>query len=462
MTHGSDHPTVFLTKINALMRKLITLLFIFCYILSPPGPVYGQEAMEAAEQQSVVDSLIETLANHYVFPDVAQKMGDHLRKQFKAGVFGGLTNPVSFADRLTEELQFISKDRHLRVNFNPDGAQMMRAHQDEEGPGEPDEEFLNSLKRENFGFREIKILEGNVGYLDLRGFMPAALAGETAAAAMNLLSNTDAIIFDLRQNGGGDPGMIQLLTSYLYEGHDHIHLNNFYFRPTNDTTQTWTLPYVPGQRNPDAEVVVLTSGYTFSAAEEFTYNLKNLERATIVGETTGGGAHPGGTRPIDQRFVAFVPNGRAINPITHTNWEGTGVSTHLAVDPEKALAVGHLTAIEKLGEKAKTEEDKRYYQWYATYLKAKAEPVVLTEEQLEACTGQFGPRNLLQKDGRLLYQRSGRPEMELVILNPTTFVLKEDPNIRFSVEIDQGKAHALILENVDGWREKTERTDAQP
>lgn len=192
MNHGSDHPTVFLTKINAIMRKLITLLFVLSYILNPPGPVYGQETMDAAERQTVVDSLIKTLADHYVFPDVAQKMGDHLRKKHKAGAFNDLANPVAF------------------------------------------------------------------------------------------------------------------------------------------------------------------------------------------------------------------------------------------------------------------------------YLKAKAEPVVLTEEQLESCTGQFGPRSLLQKDGRLFYQRSGRPEMELVILNPTTFVLKEDPNIRFSVEIDRGKAHALVLESVDGWREKTERTDAQP
>ena len=374
-----------------------------------------------------------------------------------------LTNPIAFGGQLTADLQSISKDKHLRVRFDPDGAKAMRAMQDEEEEEqEPDEAYLKRLQRDNFGFKEVKILEGNVGYLDLRGFMSPSHAGETATAAMNMLANTDAIIFDLRQNGGGDPGMIQLLTSYLYDANDQVHLNSFYFRPSDDTTQTWTLPYVPGNRNPNAEVLVLTSGRTFSAAEEFTYNLKNLERATIVGETTGGGAHPGGTRPIGERFTAFVPIGRAINPITNTNWEGTGVSPHVETTKEKALAVAHQLAMEKLAEKSESDEDKHYYHWFAEYLKAKVEPVSLSAEQMKACVGTFGPRNLLYEDGKLVYQRSGRPQMALRVLSPTSFALQEDPTIRFSVEMEDGKAVALVLERVDGWKERLERTEVQP
>ncbi|MCB9290081.1 MAG: S41 family peptidase [Lewinellaceae bacterium] len=446
------------------MRKLtiIFLAFLAPGLFRPAASAQG--TLSAEEQSITIDSLIRSLEENYVFPELAKEMGEHLLRKNKAGAFKELTEPVAFADRLTEEIQSISKDKHLRVRFDPEGAAHMRADSErgEEEEPEPPQEWLKQMARSNYGFQEVKILEGNVGYLDLRGFMPAAYAGETATAAMNMLSNTDAIIFDLRQNGGGDPGMIQLLTSYLYDSGRSVHLNSFYFRQTNDTSQTWTLPYIPGKRNPDAEVFVLTSSYTFSAAEEFTYNLKNLERATIVGETTGGGAHPGGTMPIADRFVAFIPLGRAINPITNTNWEGTGVSPHVDVEKEKALDVAHQLALEKLAEKAETEEDQRYYEWIGAYLKAKNEPAALSKAQMEACAGNYGARNLIVEDGELVYQRTGRPRMELIALSPTTFALKDDPELRFTLEMENGEATALILESISGWKERTERSRAQP
>lgn len=439
------------------------LIFLFCVFLFPGLPAATAQGTLAAGEQSVtIDSLIRSLEENYVFPQMAKEVGQHLRQKQKAGAFNGLTEPVAFADRLTEEIQFITNDKHLRVRFDPEGAARMRASAEEEEDDGPNPEWIKHMARDNYGFQEVKILEGNIGYLDLRGFLPAAYAGETAAAAMNMLSNTDAIIFDLRQNGGGDPGMIQLLTSYLYKAGRDVHLNSFYHRHSNDTSQTWTLPYVPGKRNPDAEVFVLTSNHTFSAAEEFTYNLKNLERATIVGETTGGGAHPGGMAPIASRFVAFIPDGRAINPITHTNWEGTGVSPHISVEKEKALDVAHLMALEKLAEKAGSEEDKRYFEWFAHYLKARNNPPALSEAQLQACAGNFGARNLIFEGGKLYYQRNGRARMALQPMSPTSFALQSDPGLRFSVEVENGKAVALLVESIDGWKERTERSKAQP
>lgn len=439
------------------------LIFLFCVFLFPGLPAATAQGTLAAGEQSVtIDSLIRSLEENYVFPQMAKEVGQHLRQKQKAGAFNGLTEPVAFADRLTEEIQFITNDKHLRVRFDPEGAARMRASAEEEEDDGPNPEWIKHMARDNYGFQEVKILEGNIGYLDLRGFLPAAYAGETAAAAMNMLSNADAIIFDLRQNGGGDPGMIQLLTSYLYKAGRDVHLNSFYHRHSNDTSQTWTLPYVPGKRNPDAEVFVLTSNHTFSAAEEFTYNLKNLERATIVGETTGGGAHPGGMAPIASRFVAFIPDGRAINPITHTNWEGTGVSPHISVEKEKALDVAHLMALEKLAEKAGSEEDKRYFEWFAHYLKARNNPPALSEAQLQACAGNFGARNLIFEGGKLYYQRNGRARMALQPMSPTSFALQSDPGLRFSVEVENGKAVALLVESIDGWKERTERSKAQP
>ncbi|MCB0569491.1 MAG: S41 family peptidase [Phaeodactylibacter sp.] len=441
------------------MRSLTVLALLLASLASS---TQAQETITPEEQSLTIDSLAQTLEAYYVFPDVARQMGLHVKKQLKAGAYKALTNPVDFADRLTKDLQSVSHDLHLRVRFNPEGNQQMRAQAGSDEPEGPDEEWLRQMRRDNFGFQEARILEGNIGYLDLRGFFPAEYGGETATAVMNMLSNTDAIIFDLRQNGGGDPGMIQLLASYLYDAREPVHLNSFYFRPTDDTTQTWTLPYVPGKRNPKAEVFVLTSGRTFSAAEEFTYNLKNLKRGTIVGETTGGGAHPGGPRPIGKSFVAFVPNGRAINPITHTNWEGTGVAPDVAVSQEKALATAHEMALEKLAEKASSEQDKAYYQWFAAYMKAKASPVTLTAEQKQACTGVFGARSIILQDGELYYQRDNRPMMALETLSLTSFALRDDPSIRLSVEVENGQAAAMTMESISGWKERMERSDVRP
>ena len=151
---------------------------------------------------------------------------------------------------------------------------------------------------------------------------------------MNFLANADAIIFDMRQNGGGHPGLIQYICSYLFDA--PTHLNSLYWRQGDRTEEFWTLDDVPGPKMPDVPVFVLTSSYTFSGAEEFSYNLQTRERATLVGETTGGGANPGGRMPVNQRFGIFIPTGRAINPITGTNWEGIGVVPDIAVDADEA------------------------------------------------------------------------------------------------------------------------------
>src|SRR5262249_37311884 len=182
-------------------------------------------------------------------------------------------------------------------------------------------------------------------------------AGETAAAAMSFLANTDALIIDVRKNGGGSPGMVALVCSYLFDGRPR-HLNSLAWRKSGgeEVQQWWRLPYVPGKRYIDKDVYVLTSKRTFSAAEEFTYNLQTQKRATIVGEATGGGAHPGGPQPINDHFAVWIPSGRAVNPITKTNWEGTGVKPDIEVPADQALKTAHLTALKKALESKETDE----------------------------------------------------------------------------------------------------------
>lgn len=318
----------------------------------------GQSAppLDAATKSGVVAAIQKALESDYVFPDVAAKMSADLAERLRRGDYGAVNEGPALAKALTEHLQAISHDKHLRVRYS---AEVLPRREERRTPA-PEEiaRMREDAARNNFMFRKLEILPGNVGYLDFRGFAPPALGAETAIAAMNFLANADAIIFDLRQNGGGNPGMVALITTFLYAAEDEQHLNDLYFRPANETRQFWTLPFVPGKRLGGKPVYVLTSNFTFSAAEEFTYNLKNLKRATIVGEVTGGGAHPGGVVRLDDHFSAFISTGRAINPVSKTNWEGTGVKPDIEVPKEKALQTAHVAAIEKLIESAKDDRRK--------------------------------------------------------------------------------------------------------
>lgn len=219
---------------------------------------------------------------------------------------------------------------------------------------------------------------------------------------MNFLSNSDAIIIDVRMNGGGSPAMVQLITSYLYDS-EPIHLNNFYWRTKDSIAQTWTLPFVEGIRSPKTPVYILTSKNTFSAAEEFSYNLKNLKRATLIGETTGGAANIGDMVNATDKFNVWIPFGSAINPITKTNWEGTGVTPHIEVSSSKALEVAQIKALEYLLEKSKDAQLKKLYEWYLASAKIMLEPVIVEKSILKSYIGTYGPRVISIENNTLYY-----------------------------------------------------------
>ena len=282
--------------------------------------------IDAATRARVVTGVIAKLAENYVFPDVARRMGDTLRVRLARGAYDAETNGIGFAMRLHDDLREISRDKHLRVNYRVDA-----------GPPRPERDRApepNGVDAD-CGFAKPSRLAGNVGYLRFDFFANPARCGATASKAMNALADASALIVDLRQNGGGDPAMVAYVSSYLFDG--RTHLNDLWTRRTNHTEEYWTRD-VPGPRFGGAKpVYVLTSSRTFSGAEEFSYNLKSLKRATIVGETTGGGAHPVRGERIDDRFMIGVPFARAINPITKTNWEGTGVAPDVKVPAADAL-----------------------------------------------------------------------------------------------------------------------------
>ena len=278
--------------------------------------------IDAATRSRVIDGAIANLNEFYIFPDTAKKMEESLRARQKKGEYDSVEDAESFASLLTDHLQQVSHDKHLHVMFSPEVVSKdedRRHHRDDDAP------MRAQIERDNCLFDKVERLPSNIGYLKFNAFLDPELCGPTAIAAMNFLAHVDAIIFDLRDNGGGDPKMIALVSTYLFDE-----------------------PYVPGKRLAGKPAFVLTSHRTFSGAEEFSYNLKNLKRATLVGETTGGGAHPVSGHRIDDHFMIGVPFARAVNPISNTNWEGTGVEPDVKVAAAEALEVAKKMAAEQI------------------------------------------------------------------------------------------------------------------
>lgn len=333
---------------NGLRRVLLALIILTLL----QTQLVAQSVVNNLNEKDIaltIDSINRKLHKNYVFPEMAAKMIETLSANFRTGKYSTLTNPGDLALQLTRDLQEVSRDKHLMVVYNPTVIARENALTDQDRANEEAEwakELVYHLKRDNYGFREVKILEGNIGYLDLREFVDPTYSSETLANVMHFLENTNAIIIDLRQNDGGSPEMVQLLASYFFPSEPAIHLANHYNRPKDELTKSMTLPNVTGVRRPNTDLYILTSSKTFSAAEAFSYQLKSLKRATIVGEKTAGGAHLTGSVIATDRFYVRIPQGRTTSPVTNSNWEGMGVIPDIEVSAEEALKTAQTKALE--------------------------------------------------------------------------------------------------------------------
>ena len=312
-------------------------------------PDDGSLAAEQLSGREIVTKALELLRANYVFPEQAGQAAAAIEARLEAGEYDDL-DEITLTERLTRDLQETTGDRHLRVVLGGGpGPRRQRI-------GEPEEPKDHEARRlamrrmgrlDNFGIRQVQRLDGNVGYLDVRRVAVPANAGPAIGAAMELVAGTYALIIDLRHNHGGAPEGVVFWCSYLLDERP-THLNDIFHADTGETRQFWALPYVPGTRYVDRPVFVLTSGHTFSGGEDFAYTLQALGRATVVGETTGGGAHPTRGFPISAAVHIGIPFARSINPVTGTNWQGTGVVPDVPADAERAYDVAYARALEKV------------------------------------------------------------------------------------------------------------------
>jgi hypothetical protein len=314
---------------------------------APAATVANQgPAMDPAARAQLIDALIRELNAYYVFPDVARKLELALREKQKNGDYDRAVDAQGLATLLTTDLRAVGRDLHLGVRVSDKPLPPQPTGERTASPAD-EARFQARAKEMNYGIGKVEKLPGNIGYLEMHGFGPVKYVDKAITAAMTQLADSDALIIDMRGNGGGDPAGVAYLSSYLFD--QRTHLNDLYWREGDRTDEFWTTEDMPGKKYGQQKAVyVLTGPRTFSGAEEFSYNLQQLKRATLVGATTGGGANPGRTRQLSPYFTVFVPNGRAINPITKTNWEHTGVVPDVKVAAPDALVSAQKMALEKL------------------------------------------------------------------------------------------------------------------
>jgi hypothetical protein len=311
----------------------------------PSGTVLTGFGIDGPMRLRVIDAAVAALHESYVHPPVAKAMETDLRARLARGEFEKISDGSDFATALTDAMRAISKDKHLGVNFLP--ARLpppVPPPATPPAPAAPPEPWTARC-----GFQPATLLPNRIGLIKFNGFSPVAVCRDAASTMLNSLGDVDAIIFDLRDNGGGQPAMVAYIASYLFA--DRTHFTDIWTRKTDVTQEFWTDGQVPGNRYAKQPVFVLTSTRTFSGAEDFSYSLQQLKRAVIVGEVTGGGAHPVSGQNLGDGFTMGVPFAKTVNPVTKSNWEGVGVEPNVKVAAPQALETAQKLAMEALGQK---------------------------------------------------------------------------------------------------------------
>lgn len=434
----------------------VLVILFFTLMVSAQVSPSPDKKIDSGMQLEIIDSVTSVFNRRYVFPEVSKRIEDNLRNNYRNGAYKDITSASEFSLILTDDMQKISNDQHIKIRYFPD--EYFETELDQEPTEEELQRRLAEDRHNNFGFQKVEWLPGNVGYLKFDQFLHPKNAGPTAIAALNFLGYCDALIIDLRTNGGGEPSMVLLMLSYFFD--EPKHTNSIYVRAEDRTEQLWTQAYVPGPRMSQVDVFLLTSQQTFSAAEDFSYSLKHLGRAMIVGETTGGGAHPVEYHNYrNLNMQAKVPYGRTINPVTNTNWEGIGVEPDIDVPQEEALDVSYLEALKKLEQETDNPDRKAQLKWVMEGLQVKLNPVSAPESQLQAYVGQYGPRKIWIDGGNLYYQREDRPKYKLIPMGDHKFMIKELDYFRVQFVLDDTGHASEIIGQYDSGRTDGHKRD---
>ena len=422
------------------MKKCITLLFLVFSI-----GVYSQEKeinFSDLNKKQIIDSLYKKLEEYYIRPKANAAINKKLNENLKKGLYKNILTPNEFALKLSTDLVDASKDLHFRVMYDPSWAESQKNIKEKVTQQKIKAEELAEAKKKNFGFVQSKILEGNIGYLEFNYFEDPAIASETAASTMQFLSNTDALIIDLRKNNGGVMEMGQFISSYFFSNKELPLYKYYYYEEKRKKIERemWLLPSVPGKRLDEIPIYILTSGGTFSAAEWMTYSLQNLKRAIIVGEKTAGGAHPITRTVLADGLSVNIPFGEVKDPITNMDFEGKGVMPDIICKSEEAVNTSHLLALQQLSLQNK---DSNTIDWFIPVVKNRQYPFNIDVEILQSYQGKFGKTELILESNKLYFNWNNITTLLMTPLESDLFIVDGMDDFRIKIVSENNSVTAI-------------------
>lgn len=442
------------------MKRNVRIKLIVAGLALLPGLAGAQPgatpaAVAPADGRAVVAALRKVLAENYVLPEVRPKLDATLARGLAAGRYN-VSDPAVLVERINADMAAVTADKHLGLQYDPSAAAAAAAaegaRRDDDGPASPD--AIREARSINHGFAEMKVLPGNVRYVDMQGFVwTGPKSAEAYDNAMRFLKEGDAAIIDLRKNGGGSPAAVQYLISHFME--PNRHLVTFHMG-ASQVDRLSTLPALPAGRMVGKPLYVLTSGHTASAAEEFAGHIAGFGVGELIGETTAGAGFRNSFFPLPGGYLVSVSVGRAVLASTGKDWEGVGIKPATAIAADKALDIAQVKALRRLAATA-VPGDKARFEATAALLAARVQPVA-TALPLTAYAGTFGERKVWVESGRLAYQREGGPRFSLVAVGPNQFAFESDPTTRVEYKVAGNAATAFELQRGDGSKVEAVRT----
>ncbi|MEJ7828998.1 MAG: S41 family peptidase [Segetibacter sp.] len=410
---------------NLLKSCFFCFFLIFFTTYMCTGQVYKKQLVQI---NRLIDSININLENNYIFPDKALMIATHLRSQAKKGAYNSFsTDPHKLASQVQADIYSIHRDPHMVVGYNPG----WQGHQKgNTGPSEEEARwFAKYVKDNNFMFKKVELLPGNIGYLPFNIFVEHVKeAKPIIASALGFLANSSAIIIDLRENTGGEPEMVSQLESYFFK--EKTLLNVIINRSNKDTAFYYADPAKTDGITLSMPMYILTSKKTFSGGEDFSYGMQQAKRATIVGEVTGGGAHPTNPFSVGQGFLVQIPFARSSNPVTKTDWEGTGVIPDFKVEAAKALITAQELIFRESHATAKTDEEKQKIEYLINALHVYQDLGTLPVDQFDKFIGTYGPL-VIYREGNKLFCNISDNISELAHISKNLFVLDGNAQIEF-------------------------------
>jgi hypothetical protein len=450
------------------IKPFVFYTFLSLLLLSP-CLIHAQDRgqkLSTKEVKALIDSLTRVLNKQYIYPDKAELMVSDLKKNYKSGVYYNIKDRTDLGMQLHKDVQLAFHDGHLSVAYDPQlAADLAASIPDTANNRREYEKNLLEARENNFAYKRAEILPGNIGYVRWDGFYEFVdEALPTVNGAFRFVGNCKALIIDMRNNGGGSPDMVLQTQSYFFN--ERTHMNDIIGR-NNDTVRRWADPSKTDFKL-NMPVYILTSHGTFSAAEDFTYGLQCAKRATVVGDTTGGGAHP--TRPfaLGLGFVAFIPTHRSVNTATNTDWEGTGVRPDVAVPSDQALLKAQALIFTQRLLKATNGQEKKKLQWNLTSIDNRAllakqiqtDAIKISGEELLKYCGEYNaadpniplPTVFIIANGDHIFRHTsyGAEDMRLIPISANKFAYGDESGRTIEFVANSDGVTGMILSKQDG------------